>query len=187
MGFECPEASDNLDNPHLGRLESRFLSNRDHATEAMEYINQFDNSVFKSLTLLRCMRALRESGGLIVGVYRHPVAWKKAHLKKIKERMGRKVQKHYIWWYDYHAYMLLFHKEFDFPLIDFSMDFEHDMHRHFGDCISHYDPSMINETEYRNAQEPLMSLYGELTECRKSMAPITLTPNMLPMRNAGTN
>jgi len=191
MGFECPDTSDdiesNLDNVVLGRLENRFLSDRDRTIETMRYVKRFDNAVFKSISLMRSMNEIQKTGGFLVGMYRHPSAWKKAHRLKVIERQGRKAFRGAVWWYDFHTYLLMFHKKFGFPLIDFSMDFEHDMRRHFGDCISHYDPSRINHTDYEDSDEVTMELYGELTECRKSMAPITLTPNMLPMRNVGTN
>lgn len=191
LGFEAPGANpENLDTVYLGRLEQRFLADRDLIRASLNFCGQFDNAVFKSLAL---MRSINNLDGQIIGVYRHPGAWKIAHKKRVQLRKNedggpRKVEKPFIWWCDYHRYLLMYAKEMNFPLIDFSMDFEEDMTRHFGDCLSHYDPSRINEKPDDSiCPNHVMELYRELTECRKSQEPIIRIPSISGMSNAGTN
>lgn len=174
LGFELPDVNpENFDNVILGDLENRYLRELDHKRYVLDYINRFDNSIFKSLTLLRHVDELE---GAVVFVYRHPYQWKMATTKVAEERKLKKYRT-YNWWSDYHTYMLLWHQKLGCPLIDFSMDFEEDMTRNFGDCLSHYDPSKVNITATKDAFKLPMQIYGKLTECRKSMASIIQTPN----------
>lgn len=181
LGYEAVGAHpENLDTTLLGRLEQRFLADRDLIRTSLNFIKQHDNAVFKSLPLMRCVPSLR---GQIVMVYRHPGAWKTAHKKRLesrltKEGLPKKVEKNFVWWNDYHTYMLMYARELQIPLIDFSMDFEEDMTRHFGDCLEHYDPARINEHPSEDGVPiETLKLYEDLTECRKSMVPSILTPS----------
>ena len=191
LGFDAPGSNpENLDTIGLGRLEHRFLAEPDLIRATVKYCAQFDNAVFKSLPL---MRSIKELDGQIIGVYRHPSAWKVAHQKRLEKRVNeegkpKKVEKTYIWWADYHTYLLMYAKKLNFPLIDFSRDFESDVTRHFGDCMDHYDASLINE--YPNdagVPDDVLELYRELDECRKLAKPSIQIQNTSSMSNAGTS
>ena len=86
LGFDAPGVNpENLDTVALGRLEGRFLAEPDLIRATLKYCRQFDNAVFKSLPL---MRSIKELDGQIIGVYRHPYAWKQAHRKRLEKRLN---------------------------------------------------------------------------------------------------
>jgi len=183
LGFDAPDVDrNNLDNLPIGKKAKSdfrdFELPQKHMDYVLDYVGPYDCGVFKSGPLLRYWRHL---DGVFVGAYRHPVLWKQAAIAKGKKRSFK-------WWDDFHSELLKAHLITGMPLIDFSDDFKHDMTRHFGDCLDHYDESKINQGEAReDAPESSMRIYEALTGCRKSMDAFILTPDTLPVSMTGTD
>ena len=158
LGYEAPgHDPENLDSRELGRLGNRFISDYDMTAFVKQHVGKSDNCVYKALPLLRVAGSLE---GQLIGVYRHPGAWAKAHVKRVEARPNKKQFKTPGWWIDFHRYLLLRAKKHRMPLLDFSMDFEEDMLKYFG-VTGGYDASKINETNDDVPYEPMMEIYEE--------------------------
>ena len=117
----------------------------DQMRECQEYMDSYDQTVFKSRGLIY----FGDYNGIKVGHYRHPYQWMSAIRAKGKNR-------DYDWWIEFHTRLLDIDTDYLFNFTDYYWPFGN----------SSYDPSRVRSREIQDAPEDVMKLYNELERKR---------------------